>query len=70
MHTYRVTFYGRHNIRLHVEDVEAMDFAAALHLVNAPLGAVRVWVGLVPANMPGRPQYRPSDGPQSPTPQP
>jgi hypothetical protein len=65
MNTYRVTYYGRRNIRLLVQDVQANNTTAALVQVPEPPGTVRVWIGIVPTDRPSRPQYRPSDGPST-----
>jgi len=48
MFKYRVTYYGRRNLKLSADDVVAKSFAEALGQIPVPTRAVRVWIALVP----------------------
>ena len=50
---FRVTYYGRHNVKLKSEDVTADDYRDVLKQIDRPpQGTVRLWIGMVPPPQP------------------
>jgi hypothetical protein len=51
--TFRVTCYGRHNVKLKSFDLLADDYHGVLPQIKSiPPGTVRLWMGMVPPPQP------------------